>query len=132
MHTIGRREVAHLPKLGLQNQIAKIDTGAYTSSLHCTSFELKDGHLNCVFDEGQKASFKDFHTRQVKSSNGIVEKRYSVFTKITLGKETHDIEITLTDRSGMRYPLLIGRKFLKKKFLVDVSVKNKLQSKLSG
>ena len=44
---IGRREFISFPLLGIDSIEAKIDTGAYTSSIHCDSIEVKqvDGKL---------------------------------------------------------------------------------------
>jgi len=62
--------------------------------------------------------------REVKSSNGQTELRVFIKTKIIFFNKEHDIELSLTNRSEMKYPILVGRKFLKNKFLVDVSKKN--------
>lgn len=131
MQIIGRKEIVELPALGLGEIVAKIDTGAYTSSIHCEESKVEDGILNCLFvnenEEKTKLTFDHFKIRMVKSSNGIAESRYSIFTKIKLGNDLLEIELTLSDRSEMRHPILIGRKFLKKRYLVDVSLKNKLK-----
>lgn len=63
------------------------------------------------------------NVRKVKSSNGIIEERVSVKTKMNLYDRIYTIELTLADRSHMKYPVLIGRKFLRNKFIVDVSKK---------
>ena len=133
---IGRHEKAHLNGLGLQDIAAKTDTGAYTSSLHCLKAEKEGDKLICEFlnpgdakDSVKKVIFAAFKKRRVKSSNGQTEERFAVFTKIKLGKELYDIELTLTNRADMKYPLLLGRKFLNNRFLVDVSQKNVLKTK---
>ena len=59
-----------------------------------------------------------------KSSNGQTELRVFVKTKIIFFNKEHEIELSLTNRSEMKYPILVGRKFLKNKFLVDVSKKH--------
>jgi hypothetical protein len=130
---IGRHEKASLPEIGLQGIVVKTDTGAYTSSLHCKKAVMKDNRLICEFlnphddeDSVKKVTFAAFKKRKVKSSNGQMEERYSVQTKIKLGHEIYPIEVTLTDRHEMKYPMLLGRKFLNKKFVVDVSQKNSL------
>jgi hypothetical protein len=134
MQIIGRRELVELPELNLGMVVAKVDTGAYTSSIHCVESKVEDGILKCLFvdenEEKTSLSFDHFKNRLVKSSNGISESRYSIITKIKIGSELIRIELTLSDRSEMRHPILLGRKFLRKRFLVDVSQKNKLQSKL--
>jgi hypothetical protein len=133
---IGRHERASLTELGLQNIAAKTDTGAYTSCIHCIEVIEEGENLICKFlnqnhaeDSVKKVIFATFKKRAVKSSNGQTEERYAVKTKIKLGRELYTIELTLTNRAGMKYPLLLGRKFLNKRFLVDVSQKNMLKSK---
>lgn len=131
MKVIGRKERVDLPILGLHGLLAKIDTGAYTSSLHCEKTEELSKGLSCQFlndnDVLTSFTFSKFNRRNVKSSNGIVEVRYAVWTKIKLGGEVFEIELTLTDRSEMKTAILLGRKFLSKKYVVDVSQKNKLK-----
>ncbi len=68
--------------------------------------------------------FENFELRSVKSSNGIVEERFSIFTEITIFKKTYPIELTLTERPDMKHPVLLGRKFTSRKFLIDTSRKN--------
>ncbi|AWV99673.1 ATP-dependent zinc protease family protein [Arcticibacterium luteifluviistationis] len=134
MKIIGRKERADLPALALFNIEVKVDTGAYTSSLHCESIIEIDGGISCQFLNLMNANssvesivFTDFGKRKVKSSNGIEEERYSIWTKICLGEDIFDIELTLTNRSEMRTPLLLGRKFIRKKYLVDVAKKEILK-----
>lgn len=128
---IGRRESVRLPGIFSGYIPCKVDTGAYTSSLHCESI-LKEGQeIICTFqykEEKKTCKFVPLRITVVKSSNGIQEERYIIKTKIILGKENYDIELSLTDRSSMKYPILIGRKFLHNKFLVDVSRKKILST----
>ena len=125
---LGIFEEVDFPKLGIKSIQAKIDTGAYTGSLHCTKVSVektKDGqvlHFSPFDHPDIKISTKDFEVREVKSSNGDSEDRYFIKTLITVHGETHAIEINLADRSAMKWPVLIGRKFLRENnFLVDVN-----------
>jgi hypothetical protein len=133
---IGRIEEVDLPEWGFYSLDAKIDTGAYTSSLHCHHIEpflknkenwirfyLLDPDHSAYSDQKMELPIHD--KREVKSSNGETELRYFIQTKITFLGEVYAIEFSLTDRSAMKYPLLIGRKFLKKgSFIVDVTKTN--------
>ncbi len=132
---IGRLEYIDLPNWGIQNIEAKIDTGAYSSSLHCHKIELfeKDGVETVRFllldPEHPAYNEKLFElpvhdVRDVKSSNGLSEKRVFVKTTILMFNKIYKIELSLADRSEMKYPLLIGRNFISRKFLVDVSKTN--------
>lgn len=140
---IGRRDKADFPELGLENIDIKIDTGAYTSSIHChninvivvdgveyVEFQLLDP-LNSKYD-GQLLRYKYTKKKRVKSSFGATEQRYLIATKIVLFGKEYLLELSLTERSEMKYPVLIGRKLLDKNFIVDtaqynISFKNKKQ-----
>lgn len=121
-----------LPSLGLFDLECKIDTGAYTSTIHCSkvSVVIENGkeQLNfCVLDR-LHPQFNDvvhtadeFSVKRVRSSNGILEERYAVKTKAVLFGRSFPITFTLSNRKKMRFPVLLGRKFINRKFLVDVS-----------
>lgn len=132
---IGRREWASLPEFGLKNVKVKIDTGAYSSSIHASFIEETDGILHVVFLDSSYPdfkniaySFKDFRIKKVKSSNGIVQERYFIKTIILLGTKKIKTEFSLTQRKGMRYPILIGRKLLNKRYIIDTSLKYTLKN----
>lgn len=132
---IGRLECANFPSLGLNNLEVKIDTGAYTSSIHCRNIREISEKLYCNFSDhlypiynGKELVFDKYEMTNVKSSNGITQLRYQIITIIEFGQKEYPIELTLTDRAEMRYPVLIGRKFLTQKFIVDVSLINQLKA----
>lgn len=134
LRIIGRAEVVDFPEWDLYDISAKIDTGAYTSSLHCHHIERikKDGNeyvrFNLLDPSHETYNEKLFElpiykSKTVKSSNGVSEERFIVKTKLILLGKTLKAELSLTDRSEMRYPVLIGRKLIKGNFIVDVSKK---------
>ncbi len=131
-HTIGRIDKVDLPELGIENAKAKIDTGAYTSSLHCNKIKVEDSKLSFFiqleYDNGtihrDRFETSTFKVKTVKSSNGMTEDRYVIKTKIVLFGRPYLTEFSLTDRSSMKNPILIGRKLLNQRFMVDVSKKN--------
>lgn len=131
---IGRIEKIDLPNLSLFNLDAKIDTGAYTSSLHCHEIEqfVKEGQnwvkffvLDPDHPEYEEKMYESaiYKTKKVKSSNGQIEERVIIKQKTQFQKYKRTIELSLTNRSEMKYPVLIGRKFLTGSFIVDVSKK---------
>lgn len=126
---IGRFDKADFPALKLNDIAIKIDTGAYTSSIHCDDIKEEDGVLKCTFlDEehplynGREFIFENYDMLFVRSSNGMVQKRYQVQSTIRLFGKIYKISLSLSDRQEMRYPVLIGRKFLNKKFIVDTEL----------
>lgn len=128
---IGRFDKADFPLLHLDDISIKIDTGAYTSSIHCDNIIIKDGGLQCTFlDEehplynGKEFTFKDYDVVTVKSSNGQSQERFQVQSTIKLFGKIFKISLSLSARQEMRYPVLIGRKFLTKKFIVDPELKD--------
>jgi hypothetical protein len=128
---IGRIDKADFPLLDLYDIDVKIDSGAYTSSIHCHQVKVEDGLLKCTFYDkghphynGKEIVFKTYTTAKVKSSNGIVQERYKVKTTILIFNKKYKINLTLSTRDDMKFPILIGRRFLNKKFVVDVSLKN--------
>ena len=128
---IGRREIVAFPELGLTGISAKIDTGAYSNTLHCHAICLKEKKLcfkvldpsHPVFNEKEHC-FDHYFQKKIKNSSGEAEKRFVIKTKIRIAGRTIKSIISLTDRGNMRYPVLIGRRLLKNKFVVDVSLKN--------
>lgn len=128
---IGRIDKADFPELDMKEIAIKIDTGAYTSSIHCDNIYEENGVLTCSFldqehpDYNHKLfTFTDFEIAKVKSSNGISQKRYKIKSTIKIVGKTYKISLTLSDRKEMRFPVLIGRKFLNKKFIVDPQLTN--------
>lgn len=109
--------------------MVKIDSGAYTSSIHCDKILREDSKtVSCVFLDpemngytGEVLTFDVVREVIVRSSNGSGEKRCMIRSSIELEGEVYPIYLTLTNRNDMRYPVLIGRRFLSKRFLIDVS-----------
>jgi len=131
MQVLGRSDRVNLPGLGLKNIHAKIDTGAYTSSLHCSRAEVINGVLEFVLldDEhpeftGMKFTFTEFTQREIRNSFGVAEMRYIINTSVKIFSEEIMAEFSLSDRDTLRFPILLGRKILRDRFLIDVTKKN--------
>jgi len=135
MIIIGRQERIDLPELGYYAIKAKVDTGAYGNALHCSEIEVieRDGRevLTFVLLDDSHPEYKEerqyvegFTDKLVKNSSGEKEHRYTIETvTVFCGKKTRTC-FSLTDRSTMRFPILLGRKFIKGKYLVDVRFKD--------
>jgi hypothetical protein len=130
---IGRREEVDFPELGVYGLTAKIDTGAYTTAIHCYSIREENGILYFKlldpahpFHNEQEKKFTEYAQKEIKNSFGEIENRYIIKTVIKIGRKRIKSVISLSNRGNMRYPVLIGRKLLKNRFIVDVSKLNNL------
>lgn len=132
---IGRKDKADLPELHFKNVAVKIDSGAYSCSIHCESVEEveTDGkkYLEVVFLDlehpaytGEKIRFESFRQKKVRSSTGYQQERYFIQLKIVLFGTEFTTDFSLTRRNELRHPILLGRKLLNGRFLVDTSLVN--------
>ncbi len=109
---------------------AKIDTGARNSSLDATHLVefARSGAKWVRFEvrnsRGQEKEIEAEVVRTVliKRHESTSARRYVIRLGICLGRIYREVEVTLADRSGFNYPMLIGRSFLKGVFVVDPSV----------
>ena len=131
MQILGRYDRVDLPELGLSDIHAKIDTGAYTCSLHCKQAQVVDGKLEFILLDqehpeftGMKFVFENFQKRDIKNSFGEVEKRFVIVTTIKISDEVITADFSLCNRGSLKFPILIGRKILRNRFLIDVTKKN--------
>lgn len=139
MKIIGRKERISIPEFDLQLAWAKVDTGAYTSSIHAENILVieRDGKKILTFQvlmpehklfTGKTLEFEKYREKRVKNSFGQSESRYLVEITFKFAGEEYPAEFTLSDRSSMRNSILLGRKIIKGKFLVDVSGYNLAKS----
>lgn len=123
---IGRREFIDFPLLNIEHVEAKIDTGAYTCAIDCNHIELKTENgkqlLSFRLFNNTTYEVEEFTRKKIKNSFGEMEERYIIKTLIAIGGKKIITTISLSDRGNMRYPVLIGRRLLKGKFIIDVSL----------
>ncbi|GAB3370933.1 ATP-dependent zinc protease [Lysobacter rhizosphaerae] len=126
---LGWREWASLPRLGLPAVRCKIDSGARSSALHVdrywrfserggpwVGFRLSnDGHGEATV----QAAAPVFDERDVIDSGGHRTRRIFLRTTLALAGVEREIEINLTDRQGMLFPMLLGRTAMAGWFAVD-------------
>lgn len=125
---VGGFAMVSFPEFGIGDTIAKIDTGAYSGALHATGMQevatpngAKVLEFHPLGDPERTAIATEYRTKQIKSSNGQLETRYVVKTKLNIDGTDYPITISLSDRSAMMKHVLIGRQFLRRhKFVVDV------------
>lgn len=129
-HLVGALELCDLPQLKLLGLEARVDTGATTSSLHVDNIvKFKKGDEKWVrFDIHPDAhdvnklmqrEAKVKSVRKVKSSNATKQRRYVIETDIFIADMQWSIELTLTDRSEMKYLMLLGREAMSGRLIVD-------------
>jgi len=125
---IGWCEMVDIPSLGLQNVHAKMDTGAATSSIHATRVKplVRDGEPWVEFwfrlNAGEKPKRYEaplIDKRFVRSSNGDKQERYVISATFCFGTLCWNGQLTLANRRSMAFPLLIGRRALRRGFLVN-------------
>ena len=121
---LGRRELIDFPGFGLVGIEAKVDTGAFTSAIHCTDIHIKTDPAGQpvlqvhLLDpdhsdwHGQPLVFNAFALRDIRSSNGEVQERYVIRAVVRLHGEDFEAEFSLSDRSDMKFPVLLGRSLL--------------------
>lgn len=129
--SIGWRESVELLDVELPPMVAKIDTGARTSSLHATKLLVRrrQGIEYVYFTtsdaEGtpirRKAPLVEERTIRNPGDGGREEDRYVIESRVRLGTRVWDAEFTLADRTNMQYQVLIGREAIRERFVVNVA-----------
>lgn len=127
---VGSTEWCAFPSLGIPHILARVDSGAKTSSLHAfnlSRFE-REGAAWVNFEVHPLQGNRDvvvrceapiLDRRQVKSSSGLVEKRYVIRVPLSIGGRTWDVELTLSNRDSMGHRMLLGREAMSARMLVD-------------
>ena len=127
---VGWKEQVALPDLKIKSVIAKIDTGANLATIDAddikfvtrkdvkyVKFTVKKRNNTVRKTSAPLAGFK-----RIRSSNGDVERRPYIKTDLLMDGITKNIELTLTDRGPMDYTMLIGRKALGRRWIVNPSI----------
>jgi hypothetical protein len=125
---VGRKELISIIDLELYNLDAKVDTGADSNALHCDDIYVEGEFVHFKLLDRVHPSYngKEFRVplhrmKRVKSSNGELQNRPAIQVSVEFFGKRYKTIVSLTNRTDMKYPMLIGRKFLSGKFLVDVS-----------
>lgn len=128
--TIGWREWVQLPGLDGAIVKAKVDTGARTSSLHAFDVSETERDSETWIEFGFHPLQRDTDTvargvarlidrRKITASSGHSELRYVVETHLELNDESFPIELSLTDRDALGFRMLLGRRAIRERCVVD-------------
>jgi hypothetical protein len=74
--------------------------------------------------DNEKHYFSNYRMKKVRSSTGQEQLRYFIFCTLDILGQHIKTEFSLTERKGMRFPILLGRKLLNNRFIIDTSLKN--------
>ncbi len=135
LKTIGYIETIDFIDGDLQDVECKVDTGADNCAVHCPRAVIRviDGEDYLCFKlldkrrkqySGVEIKTKDFKEKKVKSAIGDFEYRYQVKLRVHFYGKEYLASFNLSNRGHMKYPVLLGRRFLNNKFLVDVHQKH--------
>jgi hypothetical protein len=126
---LGWRERVALPQLGIGLLKAKLDTGARSSSLHVDSLQEfhRDGAtwLRFTMHLGRREPLAicceapALDRRAVTDTGGRRTERWFIRSQLQLAGQSFSVDINLTDRRHMLFPLLLGRTALSGRFAVD-------------
>jgi len=126
---IGVWEEVSIPEWNLHGIQAKIDTGAYTSSIDASNvviFEPEKGaapYAEITFGVGEESTTVRAPVvafRRVRNPSGHVTNRPIVEAVLSLGGKKFRTTINLHRREGMTYRMIVGRKALAGRFVIDV------------
>ncbi len=102
---------------------ARIDTGAAKSSLDARELKITGDTVEFRLPEqvgGLRLRLPIVEWKHVRSPDGL-QRRPVVELEFCLGPKRIRNKVNLNDRSFVKYPLILGRNFLKDHFVVDVS-----------
>jgi hypothetical protein len=132
---IGWKEYVDFPDFDLRHIKVKIDTGARTSALGVIGYDLRHEEGRGLVAELRLALRRKHPERLtvvttpvlrmvvVANSGGMKEQRPLIETRLRLGRVVKTVALTVTNRAGMLFPVILGRKALEGDFVVDVSQK---------
>ena len=120
---IGWREWVGIPELEDGALLAKMDTGAWSNTLHASDIEIIDSdpenRIRFRLEEDGEWMERPVHDwRRVRDTGGHETMRPVIRTSLEIAGMDFDIDLCLKDRSLMRHRFILGRRFLREHFCV--------------
>ena len=120
---IGWREWVGVPELEGEPLLAKMDTGAWSNTLHASDIEVIESDLETqvrfrLSEDGEWVDRPLSDWRRVRDTGGHETMRPVIRTTLEIAGMDYDIEVCLKDRSLMRHRFILGRKFLREHFCI--------------
>lgn len=136
---MSERKTEELPVIGPSTLVsvgertdipAKIDTGAEASAIWASNINIDENGIlrftlfdeNSPFYNGEVIETKEYKVVVTRSAMGQEQIRYRVHMPVKINGRKIRVLFSLADRSKNSFPILIGRRTLKGKFIVDVSL----------
>ena len=123
---IGWREWVGLPELQWDPLLAKIDTGAWSNTLHASEIEIIEGQPETrirfrLQDDCDWVERPLFKWRRVRDTGGHESLRPVIRTSLEIASRDFDVEVCLADRAKLKHRMILGRNFLRRGFIVNPS-----------
>lgn len=115
-----------MPELQRAPVLAKIDTGAWSNTLHATDIEIVESSLESrirfrLEEEGRWIERPLSRWRRIRDTSGHETMRPVIRTTIEIASRDFDVEVCLADRSQLKHRMILGRNFLRLGFIVNPS-----------
>jgi len=132
---IGKEEWCSFEELKIPAILARVDSGAKTSSIQAREIKLikknNEDWVNFTVNPLQRNSnvrvqccAKVMGKRSIKGSFGISEDRLIIKTPITIGEDTFDVELSLANRNSMEFRMLLGREAMANRFIINPGIRH--------
>jgi hypothetical protein len=115
-----------MPELRRAPVLAKIDTGAWSNTLHAADIEIVESSLESrirfrLEDDGRWIERPLSRWRRIRDTSGHETMRPVIRTTIEIASRDFDVEVCLADRSQLKHRMILGRNFLRLGFIVNPS-----------
>ena len=123
---IGWREWCGLPELQKAPLLTKVDTGAWSNTLHAADIEVIEGIPETrvrfrLEEDGSWVERPIQKWRRIRDTGGHETLRPVIRTTLEVASRDFDVEVCLADRAKLKHKMILGRNFLRLGFIVNPS-----------